>query len=141
MHIYDALDRRLIAALREDGRAPISKLATILGVSRATVQSRLDRLIESGAILGFTVRFRQDYDTEAIRAIMLIEVAGRSTTAVIKQLRGLPELQSLHTTNGAWDLVAEIRAASLSDFDRVLREVRMAEGVLNSETSILLSSI
>lgn len=141
MHIYDALDRRLIAALREDGRAPISKLATILGVSRATVQSRLDRLVESGAILGFTVRFRQDYDTEAIRAIMLIEVAGRSTTAVIKQLRGLPELQSLHTTNGAWDLVAEIRAASLSDFDRVLREVRMAEGVLNSETSILLSSI
>lgn len=141
MHIYDALDRRLIAALREDGRAPISKLATILGVSRATVQSRLDRLVESGAILGFTVRFRQDYDTEAIRAIMLIEVAGRSTTAVIKQLRGLPELQSLHTTNGAWDLVAEIRAASLSDFDRVLREVRMAEGVLNSETSILLSSV
>jgi Transcriptional regulators len=141
MHIYDALDRRLIAALREDGRAPISKLATILGVSRATVQSRLDRLVESGAILGFTVRFRQDYDTEAIRAVMLIEVAGRSTTAVIKQLRGLPELQSLHTTNGAWDLVAEIRAASLSDFDRVLREVRMAEGVLNSETSILLSSV
>lgn len=141
MHIFDDLDHRLIAALREDGRAPVSKLATILGVSRATVQTRLDRLLESGAVLGFTVRARQDYDDRAIRAIMMIEVAGRSTTAVIRQLRGLPELHSLHTTNGAWDLIAEIRAMSLSDFDRVLRAVRDIEGILNSETSLLLSSV
>lgn len=141
MHIFDQLDHRLIAVLREDGRAPISKLATILGVTRATVQTRLDRLLESGAVLGFTLRFRQDYDSSTIRAIMMIEVTGRSTTAVIKQLRGLPELHSLHTTNGSWDLIAEIRAPSLSDFDRVLREVRTIDGVLNSETSIMLSSV
>lgn len=141
MHIFDDLDRRLIAALREDGRAPVSKLATILGVSRATVQTRLDRMLESGAILGFTVRFRQDYDTQAIRAIMMIQVAGRSTTAVIRQLRGMPELVSLHTTNGAWDLIAEIRAESLTDFDRVLREVRTIDGIENSETSMLLSTV
>ena len=141
MHIFDDLDRRLIAALREDGRAPVSKLAVILGVSRATVQTRLDRMMESGAILGFTVRFRQDYDMQAIRAIMMIQVAGRSTTAVIRQLRGMPELVSLHTTNGAWDLIAEIRAESLTDFDRVLREVRTIDGIENSETSMLLSSV
>ena len=141
MHLLDDLDHALISALREDGRAPVSKLATILGVSRATAQSRLDRLIESGAVLGFTLRVRQEYDAKAIRAIMMVEVMGRSTTAVIRQLRGLPELHSLHTTNGTWDLIAEIRASSLSDFDRVLREVRTIDGVLNSETSILLSSV
>lgn len=141
MHGFDELDRKLISALREDGRAPISKLAAVLGVSRATVQSRLDRLIESGAVLGFTVRFRQDYDAMTIRAIMMIEVVGRSSAAVIRQLGGLPELHSLHTTNGTWDLVAMIRADSLSDFDRVLREVRTIDGVVNSETSILLSSV
>ncbi len=141
MHIFDDLDHRLISILREDGRAPLSKLATILGVSRGTVQTRLDRLLQSGAALGFTIRVRQDYDDGAIRAIMMIEVQGRSTTKVIKFLRGLPELHALHTTNGSWDLVAEIRAASLRDFDRILREVRTVEGVLNSETSILLSSV
>jgi len=141
MHIFDDLDHRLISVLREDGRAPISKLATILGVSRATVQTRLDRLLASGAVLGFTIRSRQDHDAKTIRAIMLIEVSGRSTTAVIRQLRGMPELHALHTTNGAWDLIAEIRAANLQDFDRVLREVRTIDGVLNSETSIMLSSI
>jgi DNA-binding Lrp family transcriptional regulator len=138
MHILDELDHRLVSVLREDGRAPISKLAAILGISRATVQSRLDRLIETGAVLGFTVRFRQDHDVRAIRAIMMIEVTGKSTAAVIRQLGGLPELHALHTTNGTWDL---IRADSLADFDRVLREVRTIDGVLNSETSILLSSV
>ncbi len=141
MHILDDLDHRLVSSLREDGRAPVSKLATILGVSRATVQSRLDRLLESGAVLGFTVRAREDYDKDVVRAVMMIEVTGRSTTAVIKRLRGMPELYALHTTNGNWDLVAELRTKSLHDFDRVLREVRTVDGILNSETNILLSSV
>ena len=141
MHIYDGLDRELIALLRKDGRAPLSKLAEILGVSRGTVQNRLDRLLESGTLLGFTIRIREDSEPDTIRAIMMIEVAGKSTTEVIRKLRGLPELQTLHTTNGNWDLVAEVHASSLTDFDRVLRIVRTIDGVLNSQTSILLSSV
>lgn len=140
-HAYDSLDRELIGLLRNDGRAPLSKLAEILRVSRGTVQNRLDRLLESGALLGFTIRLREDYDPDSIRAIMMIEVVGKSTTEVIRRLRGMPELQALHTTNGAWDLVAEVQTASLGDFDRILREVRMIDGVLNSETSLLLSSV
>ena len=141
MRHFDDLDRRLLAILREDGRAPVSKLASILKVARATVQARLDRLVESGAIFGFTVRARQDQEDGGVCAIMMIEVAGKSTSAIIAKLRGLPELHALHTTNGTWDLVAEIRATNLREFDRVLHDVRAIDGVLNSETSILLSSI
>lgn len=141
MQTLDKLDRDLIAALRRDGRAPVAKLATALGVSRATVQSRLDRLIDTGTVTGFTIRAREDQGPHTVRAVMMIEVAGRSTTAVIKRLRGIPEIRVLHTTNGNWDLVAELSAETLPDFDRVLREIRMIDGILNSETSILLSSV
>lgn len=110
-------------------------------MARGTVQNRLDRLIETGTMLGFTIRVREDYDDRTVRAVMTIEVVGRSTTQVIRKLRGLSEISSLHTTNGGWDLVAYIRADSLSDFDRVLREIRAIDGVSNSETSLLLSSI
>ncbi|MES0868431.1 DNA-binding transcriptional regulator, Lrp family [Pseudovibrio denitrificans] len=140
-HIYDDLDRQLIGLLRQDGRAPVSKLSQIMGVSRATVQARMDRLLETGALLGFTARVREDYDSGEIRAVMMIEVMGRNTSQVIQKLRGLPELQVLHTTSGKWDLVTDIRVENLSEFDRVLREVRLIEGVMNSETSILLSSV
>jgi len=140
MHILDNLDHQLIAILRRDGRAPVSKLAEILSVSRATVQSRLDKLINTGAIQGFTVRF-QEHQKNAVFAIMLIQVEGTSTTAVIKQLRGLPELHSLHTTNGRWDLIAEIRTETLEGFDKILRKVREIKAVLNSETNLILSTI
>jgi len=138
---YDSLDRDLISLLRTDARAPISQLALALKVSRGTVQNRLDRLISSGAIIGFTIRASASVDDGAIRAIMLIEVTGKSTSKIISKLRGLPELQKVHTTNGAWDLVAEIQASSLAEFDNVLREVRLIDGIANSETSILLSTV
>lgn len=139
--IPDELDRRMIAHLRADGRASLSKLADALGVARGTIQNRLDRLLETGTLLGFTVRVREDYEDRAIRAVMLIEVVGKSTTQVIQRLRGIAEIEALHTTNGNWDLVADIQVSSLADFDRVLREIRMIDGVANSETSLLLSSV
>ncbi len=139
--IPDDLDRRIIGHLRADGRAPLSKLADVLGISRGTVQSRLDRLIDTGTLLGFTIRVRDDHDDLSVRAIMMIEITGKSTTEVIRKLRGIVEIRTLHTTNGNWDLLADIRAASLSEFDRVLRQVRMIDGVLNSETSLFLSTV
>lgn len=139
--IPDDLDRRIIAHLRVDGRASIAKLGAALGVARGTVQNRLDRLLETGALLGFTVRVREDYDDLTVRALMLIEVNGKSTTQVIRRLRGILEIRALHTTNGNWDLIADIQARSLPDFDRILREVRMIEGVANSETNLKLSTV
>lgn len=137
----DDLDRALLSALRADGRAPVAVLARDLRVTRATVTSRIDRLISSGVIVGFTVRVRDEVDPLEIRAVSLIEVEGRDTDTVIRRLRGLPEITALHTTNGGWDLVAEMRAASLGDFDRVLGRIRSIDGVVNSETSLLLSSV
>ncbi|GAA6171839.1 Lrp/AsnC family transcriptional regulator [Colwellia sp. KU-HH00111] len=141
VYLYDSVDKALIAILRTDARASISKLAAQLHVSRGTVQNRLDRLISSGAILGFTIRAHDELETDVVKAIMMIEVVGKSTAQVISQLRGIPQLEKLHTTNGAWDLVANIQTSSLLEFDLVLRDVRTIDGVLNSETSILLSSI
>ena len=141
MREVDDIDRQLIAALRVDGRAPVNSLATKLGVSRATVKSRMDRLIADGVVLGFTARVHDEHGGDDVRAISLLEVRGMSTRSVIAKLRGFPQIQALHSTNGGWDLVAEIRVETLRDFDRVLGEIRSIDGVLNSETSILLSSV
>jgi len=137
----DDLDRRLISLLREDGRMPVATIARRLGVARATVNSRLARLISSGTIVGFSVRVRDELDPLAIHAVSFIEVEGRTTDRVIRELRGFPEISALHTTNGGWDLVAELRTETLTDFDRVLGRIRSIDGVVNSETSLLLSSV
>ncbi|WP_129360377.1 MULTISPECIES: Lrp/AsnC family transcriptional regulator [Micrococcaceae] len=135
------LDRRLIAALRKDGRASIAALAQELDVSRATVTKRIDSLTARGIIVGFSVRVRDYAEASQVRAISLIEVEGRTTDHVIDELRGLPEILALHTTNGGWDLVAELQCVDLQDFDAVLKSIRGISGVVNSETSLLLSSV
>ena len=137
----DDIDRRLIALLRVDGRAPVTTLAGQLKLARATVKSRLERLSASGVVLGYTVRVHDEHDPDHIRAIALIEVEGRSTIQVIDHLRGIPEIHALHTTNGGWDLVAELHTSTLGEFDRLLGQIRSIDGVLNSETSLLLSSV
>lgn len=140
-HSFDDLDRQLIALLKRDGRAPVAKLAEILKLSRGTVQIRLDRMLNSGALLGFTARVREDYEDGQINAIMMIEISGKNTTQVITSLRRLPQLRRVHTTSGKWDLVGEIRVANLAEFDRTLREVRLVDNIENSETSMLLTSV
>ena len=139
--VVDALDQRLIALLRADGRAPISQIAAALHVSRGTAQNRLDRLIQAGIIQGFTVRVRKDIDERLIRALTTIQLAGKTTAAVIARLRGIPEIRALHTTNGTWDLIAEIGVDTLPDLDRALGTIRAIDGIRSSETSILLSSM
>ncbi len=141
MSALSDLDQRLLAALRTDGRAPITHLAERLGVSRATVTARMDALAARGVITGYTVRVREPAALGQVRAVSFIEVEGRTTDRVIRHLRGFEEIQALHTTNGGWDLVAEIVCRDLPAFDAVLRRLRGIEGVVNSETSLLLSSV
>lgn len=136
----DDTDRQLLALLRKNARTPVATLAKTLAVSRGTVQNRIDRLLENGTLQGFTVSVRQGAEMPRVRAIMMIEVEGERSDKVLKALRGFPEVTSVHTTNGRWDLVVELSTDSLEAFDRVLQRVRQINGVSASETSLLLSS-
>ncbi len=134
----DDLDRRLLALLREDARAPASSLAARLKVSRGTVQNRIERMLARGTIQGFTVRARPELEAERVRAVMSLAIEGERTRAVLKALRGFPEVAAVHSTNGRWDLIAELDTATLADFSRLLDELRTIEGIGASETSLLL---
>lgn len=136
----DSTDRQLIALLRDDARTPIATLAKKLRVARGTVQNRLAKLEAEGTIVGYTVRLRPPVEEQGIRALMTVAVEGNRTEAVLRQLRGDPAVTALHTTNGRWDFVVELRADSLEAFDRVLGRIRLFEGISNTETSILLTT-
>lgn len=136
----DRLDQQLITLLRHDGRRTVSDLAAELGVSRATVRARMERLERDGDILGYTVILRNDAIEAPVRAVMMIEIEGHVLDKVIRQLEGFPEVAAIHTTNGRWDLVVELGAATLIDFDTVLRRIRLLPGITGSDTSLLLTT-
>ncbi|MDE2052758.1 MAG: Lrp/AsnC family transcriptional regulator [Gammaproteobacteria bacterium] len=137
----DDLDHRLLALLRSDARASVASLAKKLGVARGTVQNRMARLQADGTIVGYTVRLKPDVQDHHIRALMTIAVEGNQVDAVVKTLRGEPNVASLHSTNGRWDLVAELRTDSLASFDRLLARISRMPGVSSSEKSLLLTTL
>jgi DNA-binding Lrp family transcriptional regulator len=136
----DDLDRHLLSLLRENARAAVAALAKKLGVARGTVQNRLARLEKEGVIIGYTVRLKPHVEGQQIRAIMTIAVEGNRTQSVLKALRGEPAVAALHSTNGRWDFVAELRVENLQEFDSVIARISLFEGVSRSETNLLLTS-
>ena len=136
----DDLDRRLIALLRDNARTPTAALAKTLRVSRGTVQNRIDRLQSSGTLLGFTIRVDDADDARRVRAITSIGIEGHRTTAVLTALRRIGAVRAAHSTNGRWDLVAELETPDLAAFSDALDEIRAIEGIAATETSLLLTT-
>jgi DNA-binding Lrp family transcriptional regulator len=136
----DDLDRHLIGLLRHNARTPVATLARSLKVARGTVQNRLARLERDGLIAGYTVRLRAPDEERRIVALTLIAVEGNHVEQVLRSLRADPAVAALHTTNGRWDIVAELRAGTLEEFDRVLSRLRRIDGVASTETNLLLST-
>ena len=73
----DAIDEKLILALRENGRASTAQLARLVGRSRTSVQSRIERLEKQGVIIGYGVRLAPEHDLGGVRAHVMIKVGAK----------------------------------------------------------------
>lgn len=136
----DNTDQKLVAALRLNARASISELAATLNLSRATVRARMERLTADEDILGYTVILKGDAHDMPVRGIILIEIAGKGNERIISVLRKFPEVQSIHSTNGRWDLILEFGVDTLTTLDAVLRRIRLIDGITASETNLYLAT-
>ena len=134
------VDQRLIAELRRDGRASLSDLAERLSLSRATIRTRMERLMARGEIAGFTVVTRGDVTAAPVRGLMMIGIEGRGGEKIMARLSGLPAVMAVHSTNGKWDLIVELSTQTLLELDEVIHRIRNIEGVMTSETNLLLST-
>ena len=136
----DATDQALIALLRQNARLNVADLAHKLKVSRGTVTNRIRKLEDEQVIVGYTVRLKPDSEPERIRAWMGVQVEGNRTREVIASLLGEPGVAALHDTNGRWDLLAELEAASTGELSKILERIRLVTGIRSTETNIHLAS-
>ena len=135
----DDIDRALLAALARNARMPATELARRLGVARTTVQARIDRLESGGVIKGYTVKTSVGPGA-MIRAYVLVQAEPRRTAAVAAALQKMPEMESLHTTSGRFDLAAQIGAPDTAQLDDALDRIGLVEGVVGMETLVQLAT-
>ena len=136
----DLVDEKLIAALRENGRASTAQLARLVSRSRTSVQSRLERLERQGVILGYAVRLGPEYDLGAVRAHVLIKVAPKEAREVSAALAAISQVRVLHSVSGEVDLIAVAAARNVAEMDQVIDRIGALDGVLRTTSSIILST-
>ncbi len=133
-------DQHLLSLLRENARASTAEIARRLGLSRTTIQSRIERLEREGVISGYTVRVHDDYERGHVRAHIMIAVHPKQMTSVVGALRAMPELRSLHSVSGAYDLIAIVAVPGVGDMDVLTDRIGAIDGVARTTSSIVLST-
>lgn len=136
----DPTDRALLALLREDARAPTAELARALGLSRTTVQSRMERLKRQRVISGFTVTVPDELEAHLVRAHVMITLAPKRNAAIELALRRIAEVRVLHSVSGPFDLIAIVAAASIGELDALIDRIGGLDGVERTTSAIVLST-
>lgn len=133
-------DQELLNILRQSARKPLSDIAKELGVSRTTVQARMNRLENGGYITGYTIISGVDSGAvESLSAIILVELEVRTQTRIIAELKKIPEVASCHTLSGQYDLFVKIRCRLSSELDSVIDQIAELDGVRRTTSSIMLT--
>ena len=133
-------DEELLAHLKVNAREPVAALARKLGVSRTTVQDRLRRLEEGGIIAGYNVRLSEAANRAGIRAMITVCVEPRRQIDVAKAVSHLPQVETLHTVSGKFDLLALVKTGSPEDMDQLIDKIGLIQGVTEIETAVILST-
>ena len=134
------LDNQIIALLKRNARMLVTQMARELGVSRVTIDAHIKKMETSGVISGYTVKLGTEEFRHKVSGWNLISVQANKEEHAIEKMIGTPEITRLHTTNGKWDLAAEIQVPTLEHFDAVISKLRQIDGITETDTSLLLSS-
>lgn len=133
-------DELLLSLLRENARASTAEIARRLGLSRTTVQNRIERLERQGVISGYTVRVHDGYERSLIRAHIMVTLHPKQMPTVVRTLEAMPEVRELHSVSGEHDLIALAVAATIGDVDVLTDAIGAIEGVERTTTSVILST-
>jgi len=133
-------DRALLAILSENARTQTATIARKLGLSRTTVQARIERLERSGVIAGYGVKLSEAFASSMVKAHVLITLAPKTLARVTTALHAIAAVRTLHSVSGSFDLIAIVQAASIAELDHLIDQIGAISGVERTLSSIILST-
>ena len=136
----DQTDTKLLQLLQFNARTPTTDLAKQLRISRTTVHARLNRLEESGAIKGYTIRQGDEIEARRVKAYVLVTCVPRHARQVETGLKAIAEVRSIVSVSGPYDMIIYISAPTSSELDLLLDRIGELEGVERTTSAIILST-
>jgi Lrp/AsnC family leucine-responsive transcriptional regulator len=139
--VVDALDRRIIAALRLDGRATYAELGRVVGLSASSVHERVGKLEAAGVITGYHAVVDPRMVGLGVTALVGIQPTDTATDEdVAEALAGLAEVESCYAVAGEEAFVVKVRVSTVDELERTLGRLRRIAGVARTHTTVVLST-
>ena len=135
----DALDARLIAALRAHPRLGLLEISRRLGVARGTVQARLRKLEDRGVVTGYGPEVGPAELGHAIQAFVMLELTQGRLAAAVEALEATPEVLEVDAVSGPQDLICRIAARDTEHLQEIVNSLLAAEGIQRSTSYVVLS--
>lgn len=140
-YVLDELDRAMLAALHDNSRIGVLELSRTLGVARATVTARLQRLEDSGVITGYRPRIGLAAAGYGVQAFVTLEIAQGALGDVVAVLEQIPGVLEAFATTGAGDVLCRVAAASHDDLQRTLIVLNQSRTIARSTSVVVLSEL
>lgn len=137
----DELDRAMLTALHDNSRIGVLELSRTLGVARATVSARLQRLEDSGVITGYHPRIGLAAAGYGVQAFVTLEIAQGALGDVVAALEQIPGVLEAFATTGAGDVLCRVAAASHDDLQRTLIVLNQSRTIARSTSVVVLSEL
>jgi len=135
----DEIDLKLLELLKEDGRASYIDLGKQLNLSEAAVRRRVKKLVEDGVIKKFTIEIKE---RERAMALTLLSTSPNVPTyEVASNISKIKGVEKVYEITGQYDIAVLISAPSIAEVNKVIDEIRKAEGVINTNTVIILREL
>jgi Lrp/AsnC family transcriptional regulator for asnA, asnC and gidA len=129
MHALDELDLEIIKILKKDSRTAFTKIASMLGVSDATIHVRLKKLKDEGVLLRYTVEINEELLGKKVLGIAMINVKHEHLEKVAQQLISNNRIKKLYETHDESDLVALFEVGSIDELHETIKDIKKIENV------------
>jgi DNA-binding Lrp family transcriptional regulator len=138
----DAIDRQIVALLRQDARRSYQSIGQRVSLSAPAVKRRVDRLEADGVMQGYAALVdpgRFGWDTHAFVALFC---EGRMAAAEVRAaVERHPEVEAAYTVAGEASAMLHVRARDTSHLEQALERIRDHPGVARTQTQIVLSTL
>lgn len=134
----DETDKKIIEILKKHGRATYVDVGKKVGLSEGAVRKRIKTLVDSDVIRQFTIKVGL---TESAEAMTLLSIdPAYPTSKISEMLSKLPNIETVHEITGQYDIAVIISALNITDVDACVEKIRRMDGIINTNTMIILRS-
>ena len=137
--MVDEVDMKILEILKENARATYTDIGRALNISEGTVRNRIQSLIDSGVIKRFTIEVSLDV---GVRALIMVSVDPRKPTQEISdKVLKLPGVEKIYEVTGEYDVVTVVSSSTIEKLNRTIEEIRVIDGVVKTNTVIVLRTV